>query len=550
MLEARASDGSTALHQAAAQGTEEMVQALLSCGADTQALDEEARTPLHWATRNSSVRAFKAVLKQYLRAGGDINARDVSGMTVISWAAFHGRAPTIDLLLKNGANPSMADFEGKTCQHWAVHRSSNAALTACVGAELHLDSKGRTACHVAAEKGCANAAMFLLERFPQSRDQTDRNGRTPLHWAAACNHSAVVKILLDKGADTLAVDTQGLTALNYAVGKRHHMCVMALTSAMGISATAAESSMTQRSTRGPLPPYESVADVPDGDLPPAYESDSDSSHAASPAPPAAARDARASLPLCSPEPDAEASALSQTLPRTYRAGGRPFSTSSLSAAATLADVMATRGALSRPHSMSPADLSPAASPDAAARGDGPGAAAAALSLSSHPSPASAPSPASSTASPASALRPGGRAFSMPTQPHPVPSLPHSISASAAVRAAPATAAFSLSATHPSQHPSASSLPSPSAPPSLSALPPSYSSITIATPASASMSSSSPSAQPPSASSRRSSPPSSSPFASLSHPTSATPRRGNMLQRLFTFSRASGARTDGMSSSNA
>ena len=45
-----------------------------------------------------------------------------------------------------------------------------------------------------------------------------------------------------------ACDRQGLTALDYAVGKRHHVCVLALSAAMGTTATAAEAALAQVGT--------------------------------------------------------------------------------------------------------------------------------------------------------------------------------------------------------------------------------------------------------------------------------------------------------------
>ncbi len=70
-------------------------------------------------------------------------------------AAFYDRASLIPLLLRFRANPAVPvssmykaaymdqDMEGKTAQHWAVHRSGIATLRAILSAPLHLDAKGR-----------------------------------------------------------------------------------------------------------------------------------------------------------------------------------------------------------------------------------------------------------------------------------------------------------------------------------------------------------------------------------------------------------------------
>jgi ankyrin repeat protein len=47
--------------------------------------------------------------------------------------------------------------------------------------------------------------------------QKDKSGRTALHWAAISGHSAIVQLLLDKGADILAETTSKTNALHSAV---------------------------------------------------------------------------------------------------------------------------------------------------------------------------------------------------------------------------------------------------------------------------------------------------------------------------------------------
>lgn len=46
----------------------------------------------------------------------------------------------------------------------------------------------------------------------------DAEGRTPLHYAAAHNHTRVAKVLTDAGANTEVSDTKDNTPLHYAAG--------------------------------------------------------------------------------------------------------------------------------------------------------------------------------------------------------------------------------------------------------------------------------------------------------------------------------------------
>ena len=45
----------------------------------------------------------------------------------------------------------------------------------------------------------------------------DKDFRTPLHWAAVLGLSQIVGILMENGANPLATDAIGATALRYAV---------------------------------------------------------------------------------------------------------------------------------------------------------------------------------------------------------------------------------------------------------------------------------------------------------------------------------------------
>jgi len=88
------------------------------------------------------------------------------------------------------------------------------------------DKDGNTPLHFAASRGCAEVARLLLEHGADPNAQ-DINGWTPLHDAAYWGHVDVVRLLLERGADPSIRNRDGKTPLDIA-RKRGHREVVSL----------------------------------------------------------------------------------------------------------------------------------------------------------------------------------------------------------------------------------------------------------------------------------------------------------------------------------
>jgi ankyrin repeat protein len=64
-------------------------------------------------------------------------------------------------------------------------------------------------------------AKLLLDTGKVDVDAKDEDGSTPLSWAAGLGHEAVVKLLLDKGAELETEDGRGRMPLSYAAESGH-----------------------------------------------------------------------------------------------------------------------------------------------------------------------------------------------------------------------------------------------------------------------------------------------------------------------------------------
>lgn len=191
----------------------------------------EGLTVLHLAADKGLVELTRRVLDNNLLAADVTNA---GGESPLFFACARGHEALADVLLdtthRPGADPARASKTGKTPLHFAAHANqpdllarlahampSSAALAAAVAA---VDRAGYTPLHAAVLGGAFEAAARLVSApFNANVNAITSSGATPL--ATACRQGggaspALVRLLLGAGADPLAADTFGTTALHHA----------------------------------------------------------------------------------------------------------------------------------------------------------------------------------------------------------------------------------------------------------------------------------------------------------------------------------------------
>jgi ankyrin repeat protein len=226
----------TPLSWAAEGGQEAVIKYLLEKGAALELKDMNGRTPLSWAAGAG----HEAMVKLLLGKGADFESKDSDGRTPLSWAAGNGHEDVVKLLLGRDADLDSNDSGGWTplssaAWQWLlpangskVETKRNDSLVRHRWLELE-DSGGRTLLSWAAGKGHEAVVKLLLDNGADLETKDTTYGQTPLWWATEMGYEPVVKLLLDKGAELETKDTTyGQTPLWWAAERGHSAVVKLL----------------------------------------------------------------------------------------------------------------------------------------------------------------------------------------------------------------------------------------------------------------------------------------------------------------------------------
>lgn len=151
--------------------------------------DKELSKLFHDAMRKSDL----DVARRMLDAGADVNHFD-NGYTPLHEAVRIGNILLVRLLLDHGADVSRGDSEGYTPVHYAA-----------------------ISCEIESYDIC----KLLLENGADCNDRYNIEKVTPFLFALRHINLEGIKLFMGHGADTTAVDSDGLTALHYSLLNPH-----------------------------------------------------------------------------------------------------------------------------------------------------------------------------------------------------------------------------------------------------------------------------------------------------------------------------------------
>ncbi|GEM_PF-3109043 len=223
---------STPLHVAAAFDNDDVAEALIAAGIETNSRDIAGDTPLNTAVRCNSYRTAQVLISH----GADIEAKNyetVGTMTPLQIAmCSRENKELIDLLLNDGADINARTRQGKSPLQLIITHPQISGMSTPDdidfidllvkrGADLKtLDNDGNTLLHHAARHSSFKVARFLLSRGVDCNARNNA-GETPLHMAGKAvgyedmgnikNSLKIIDLLISRDADINARDNSGWT---------------------------------------------------------------------------------------------------------------------------------------------------------------------------------------------------------------------------------------------------------------------------------------------------------------------------------------------------
>lgn len=153
-------DSTTALSEAAYQGSAPIAGALLKRGAKADQPGFKGQKPLFLSVQNNFFRVTELLVK----SGANVNLRDSDGNTPLHIAAMNRNSATVALLLEHGADPNLQNNEGKTALMLAGAAGFKKIAEDLLrkGANTSLQSLARkTAAEIAKENGFVELSGML-----------------------------------------------------------------------------------------------------------------------------------------------------------------------------------------------------------------------------------------------------------------------------------------------------------------------------------------------------------------------------------------------------
>lgn len=236
------SSGVTPLSVAAFYGHEDLIEFLLSKGANPFAKCDTGRTPIHESlvrqNFGKSDRVFINYFAHFVKESGDVEMfvprehEEVPSFTLLTLACgsrLGKMSPdTVEFLIKQGANVNIVLENGETplliASKENVHFHDHSRKMRTISLLIHAGAKvdavdifGRNALHYAVTFSPGEEFVRILCKAGVDANARDKHGETPLHRATKFCHHEEAKALIDfGGANVNVFQNEGYSPLHLA----------------------------------------------------------------------------------------------------------------------------------------------------------------------------------------------------------------------------------------------------------------------------------------------------------------------------------------------
>ncbi|RVE62535.1 hypothetical protein OJAV_G00158010 [Oryzias javanicus] len=199
-LDAREHNGKTALLVAVTANQPEIVQDLLSLGAEINACNNKGQTALHLAAHYGFPGVLQAILSS--RPSVNLEARNFEGMTPLHCAAI---SHSVTMKAWSCTAPADVSLQAKAAEKLSCVKMLLRAGASLLSQEI---KSNKTVLHLAVKEGNIDLARYLLSSpLANMKDFVNMkaHGHTALHMAAGLHGNPhqedILQLLLSRGAD-------------------------------------------------------------------------------------------------------------------------------------------------------------------------------------------------------------------------------------------------------------------------------------------------------------------------------------------------------------
>ncbi|KAL4761366.1 ankyrin repeat domain-containing protein [Aspergillus foveolatus] len=185
-------------------------------------------TPLLHAISNKQEDVAILLLKHPSLDSTSINSMDPNERTPLSYASEYGQVWLTDMLLEKGADPQLADVDGRVPRSYAAARIESQPVTSPTQTGQAVTDSGEVHAQAPIFLAIHHGHLDTLETLVNmgaDPSQQNEDGHTPLHCLVkrsgrqpvlAPEDEQAIRFLLQHGADPRIKDNCGMTALDMA----------------------------------------------------------------------------------------------------------------------------------------------------------------------------------------------------------------------------------------------------------------------------------------------------------------------------------------------